>query len=447
MTTLRSQKPIPTSGGLKGRLRVPGDKSISHRALIMGALAVGETTIAGLLEGEDVLGTAACLQALGADIYKDDQDCWHVHGVGIGGLRPPENVLDMGNSGTGARLMMGLLATHPLTATFSGDASLSKRPMGRVVTPLTLFGAHFHGRDGNMLPITVTGATMPLPVSYELPVASAQVKSAIMLAALNTPGVTTVIENTPTRDHTERMFEYFGVSLDLQPLEGGTGRRIKVTGQPELVARDLKVPTDPSSAAFAIVAALITPDSELTIEHVGLNPARIGLFTTLQDMGADITYANKREECGEPVADIVVRTSALKGVTVPPERAPSMIDEYPVLCVAAAAATGQTVMRGLEELRVKESDRIAVMVTGLKACGVQVEEHEDGMTVSGNPDRPVIGGACVETHLDHRIAMSFLMLGLISDAPIDVDDGSVINTSFPNFVTLMNGLGTNISIM
>ncbi len=420
---------------LCGIISVPGDKSISHRSLIMGALSVGESTIAGLLEGEDVLGTANALKALGADIYKDDNNIWHVWGVGIGGLRQPQAPLNMGNSGTGVRLLMGLVATHPITVTFTGDKSLSSRPMKRVTDPLQQFGAKFTACENGTLPITVHGTKMPLAITYDLPVASAQVKSAVMLAALNTPGRTTVIEKIPTRDHSERIFGYFGVPIQLQT------NQIHVIGQAELSAKNMTVPADPSSAAFLIVAALITEGSDITIKNVGINPARTGLFTTLIEMGAHIKFDNIRDQCGEDVADIRVKYSALTGVIVPKGRAPSMIDEYPILCVAAACATGQTVMRNIEELRVKESDRIDVMVKGLKACGVEVHEHKDGMSVKQST---VKGGATINTHLDHRIAMSFLILGLRAEKPIIIDDATVIETSFPGFGMLLNSLGASI---
>ncbi|HPF46859.1 MAG: 3-phosphoshikimate 1-carboxyvinyltransferase [Alphaproteobacteria bacterium] len=431
MNQLTSSK----SGALKGIFTVPGDKSISHRSLIMGALAVGESTVTGLLEGEDVLGTAAALRELGADIYKDDKNVWHIHGVGIGGLKQPNKALDMGNSGTGVRLLMGLVATHPITVTFTGDESLCSRPMKRVTIPLTEFGAHFSGNENGTLPITVKGAKMPLPISYKLPVASAQVKSAIMLAGLNTPGITTVIETIPTRDHSERIFKYFGVPIKID------GENIQVTGQTELTPRKMAVPADPSSASFLIVAALIKEGSDILIRNVGINPARTGLFKTLIEMGGDIKFENERQECGEDVADIHVKYSELTGITVPPERAPSMIDEYPVLCIAATYAAGKTVMRGIEELRVKESDRIAIMVKGLKSCGVDVEEHDDGMTVSHSI---VKGTIPIKTSLDHRIAMSFLVLGLCAENQVTIDDGSVIETSFPGFVDLLNSVGANI---
>lgn len=435
MNQLTSKK----AGALTGRIKVPGDKSISHRSLIMGALAIGQSRISGLLEGEDVLNTGHAMKAMGADISKASNGDWLVHGVGVGGLSQPEIPLDMGNSGTGARLIMGLVSTYPFATDFIGDASLSGRPMKRVTDPLEKFGAKFKGAKGMTLPLTVEGISDPMPIEYKVPVASAQVKSAILLAALNTPGKTTVIEPTPTRDHTERMFEHFGVDIEIK------GTAITVTGQPELAAREMYVPTDPSSAAFPTVAALITPGSDITIENVGMNPSRTGIYTTLKEMGADINFINERLECGESVADIHVRYSKLTGVTVPKNRAPSMIDEYPILCIAAAFADGKTIMRGLGELRVKESDRIAVMVAGLKACGVDVTEHDDGMTVSGATN--IAGNDTVKTHLDHRIAMSFLILGARTDKPVTVDDGSVIETSFPGFRSLMNGLGANIEEM
>lgn len=432
MNKLTSRKATP----LTGKLKVPGDKSISHRALIMGTLAIGQSRISGLLEGEDVLNTARAMEAMGADISRDKNGDWLVHGVGIGGLCQPEKPLDMGNSGTGARLIMGLVSTYPHETSFIGDTSLSSRPMRRVTDPLEKFGAEFHGAKDMTLPITVMGISDPMPIEYEVPVASAQVKSALLLAALNTPGKTTVIEPTPTRDHTERMFEHFGVDIEVN------GTEITVTGQPELNAQNMFVPTDPSSAAFLTVAALITPGSHITIENVGMNPSRTGIYTTLKEMGADISFVNSRLECGESVADIQVGYSKLSGITVPTSRAPSMIDEYPILCIAASFAEGETIMRGLGELRVKESDRIAVMVAGLAACGIDVTEHEDGLTVTGAAT--IAGGATVKTHLDHRIAMSFLILGLGTNRPVTVDDGAVIETSFPGFKDLMNRLGANI---
>jgi len=423
------------TGPLLGTITVPGDKSISHRALIMGAVSIGESKILGLLEGEDVLGTATALRALGADIYKDKKKVWHVHGVGIGGLREPDVSLNMGNSGTGVRLLMGLVATHPIEVTFTGDSSLSSRPMKRITDPLEKFGAKFSGNSDGTLPIKVIGAKSPIPISYELPMASAQVKSAIMLAGLNTPGRTTVVEKISTRDHSERIFKYFGVPIEID------NNNIYVSGHAELTAKEMTVPADPSSASFLVVAAIITEGSDLIIKNVGMNPARTGLFETLLDMGGQIYFKNKRQSCGEDIADIHVKYSKLKGIEVPHERAASMIDEYPVLCAAAANAEGNTVMRGINELRVKESDRIAVMVVGLQACGVNVIEHDDGMTVSKSE---VSGGTLVATHLDHRIAMSFLILGLNSKKTISIDDGRVIETSFPEFTDLMNSLGAQI---
>lgn len=422
---------------LNGTIRVPGDKSISHRALILGGLAVGETAVHGLLEGEDVLATADAMRRFGARVDRGEDAVWRISGVGVGGLGEPADVIDMGNSGTAVRLLMGLAATHPVTTTFTGDASLRSRPMGRVARPLGLMGARIETREGGRLPATVRGTVEALPITYELPVASAQVKSAILLAGLNTAGRTTVIEPVPTRDHTERMLAHFGCAVEIGEQDGK--RTVSVTGYPELKGRAIAVPGDPSSAAFFAVAALIVPDSEITIEGVGLNPLRTGLFDTLLEMGAEITVTNRRDEAGEPVGDLVVRSSTLKGVDVPPERAPSMIDEYPILAVAAAVAEGETRMTGIGELRVKESDRIAAMAEGLEACGVRVEELEDGLVVTGGAGVP--GGATVTTHLDHRIAMSFLVLGLVSREPVSVDDDAMIATSFPGFAGLLNGLG------
>ncbi|MDX5360390.1 MAG: 3-phosphoshikimate 1-carboxyvinyltransferase [Alphaproteobacteria bacterium] len=426
------------SGPLSGTGRAPGDKSVSHRALIFGALAVGETRITGLLEGEDVLRTAAAMGALGAEVAREGPGAWRVRGVGVGGLAEPTGVLDLGNSGTGARLVMGLVAGHPITATFTGDASLSRRPMGRVLTPLGEMGATWLSREGGRLPLTLRGAARARAIRYVLPVASAQVKSAVLLAGLNAPGRTIVVEPEATRDHTERMLRHFGATVTVT--EGREGREIALDGEPELVAAAVAVPGDPSSAAFPLVAALTVPGSEVRMEGVGLNPGRTGLFDTLREMGADLVIENAREEAGEPVGDLVARHSALKGVTVPRERAPSMIDEYPILCVAAAHAEGETVMQGIGELRVKESDRIAAMARGLEACGVKVAESPDGMTVTGAPGA-VPGGPTVATHLDHRIAMSFLVLGLSARAPVGVDDARMIATSFPEFEALMTGFG------
>lgn len=435
---LKSSQAMPLSGGV----RVPGDKSISHRALMFGALAVGESRIEGLLEGDDVLRTAAAMRALGAEVERLEDGSWRLWGRGVGGLQEPADVLDLGNSGTGARLMMGLVATHPFTTVFTGDASLRSRPMKRVSEPLSRMGARFFTRDGGRLPAAVVGTDNPLPIVYELPVASAQVKSAILLAGLNTPGITTVIEKEATRDHTELMLRNFGATVDVEYLEDGR-HAISVTGFPELTGRHVVVPADPSSAAFPAVAALIVPGSEITLRGVGMNPLRTGLYTTLQEMGADICFQDAREEGGEPVADLLIRASRLRGVEVPAERAPSMIDEYPILAVAAAFATGTTRMNGLSELRVKESDRFAAVMRGLVACGVKVEEEGDTMVVHGT-GAPPPGGGTVAVNLDHRIAMSFLVLGMASGQPVTVDDAEAIETSFPGFEALMNGLGAKI---
>ncbi len=428
---------------LSGRADVPGDKSISHRSLILGALSVGETRVTGLLEGEDVLDTAKAMRAMGAEVTRDDEGTWHVHGVGVGGFAEPEQVIDCGNSGTGVRLIMGAMATSPITATFTGDASLNKRPMARVTDPLALFGAQTVGRSGGRLPMTIVGAVDPVPVRYTVPVPSAQVKSAVLFAGLNAPGQTVVIEQEATRDHTERMLAGFGAQITTETTD--EGRVITLTGQPELRPQTITVPRDPSSAAFPVCAALITQGSDVLVPSIGLNPTRAGLFTTLREMGADLTYENEREEGGEPVADLRARFSPdMKGIEVPPERAASMIDEYPVLSVVAACATGATVMRGVKELRVKESDRIDAMATGLRACGVEVEEGEDWWIVHGRGAGGVPGGATCASHLDHRIAMSFLVLGLATQSPVGVDDGGPIATSFPIFEPLMASLGADI---
>ena len=426
---------------LAGTVTVPGDKSISHRALIMGALAVGETTITGLLLGEDVLRTAACMTALGADVVDGGTGIWKVRGRGIGGLTEPADVLDMGNSGTGARLIAGVLAAYPFTSVMTGDASLRKRPMQRVITPLSQTGAKFAARAGGRLPMAISGSPMMLPLDYTSPVASAQVKSAVLLAGLHAPGATTLIEPAPTRDHTERMFKHFGVTVE-SALQSNGANKVRIVGQPELTGRKIVVPADPSSAAFAVVAALIVPGSQVTLRNIGINPLRTGLFDTLKDMGADIAFTNKREEAGEPVADLVVKSSKLKGVNVPASRAPSMIDEYPILAVAAAFADGETRMDGLEELRVKESDRLALMANGLKACGVNARAEGDALIVQGGSAK---GNATIAVHLDHRIAMSFLVLGMASEKPVAVDDASAIATSFPDFIPLMNGLGASMA--
>jgi 3-phosphoshikimate 1-carboxyvinyltransferase len=428
---------------LCGTIRVPGDKSISHRALMLGALAVGRTEISGLLEGEDVLTTAAALNALGARVEPAGDGKWMVDGVGVGGLAEPEDLLDLGNSGTSARLLLGILSTHALTAFVTGDASLRRRPMGRVTEPLSRFGAHFLTREGARLPLAVTGAKSPIPIEYRLPVPSAQVKSAVLLAGLNTPGETTVIEPQGTRDHTERMLRHFGATVAIEPAEGG-GKRITVKGFPELVAAPITVPGDISSAAFPLVAALLVPGSEVTIAGVGLNPLRAGLLECLREMGADITLLDAREEGGEPVADLRARAGELAGADIPAERAPRMIDEYPILAMAAACARGRTVMRGLAELRVKESDRLSAIATGLAACGVRVAVEGDDLIVEGAANFPA-GGALITTRLDHRIAMAFLVLGLGANEPVRVDDGAPIATSFPDFVPSMTRLGATFA--
>jgi 3-phosphoshikimate 1-carboxyvinyltransferase len=436
--SIRSPLRSARARALRGRIGIPGDKSVSHRALIFGAIAVGTTRITGLLEGDDVLHTARALRRLGVPIEREAEASWLVHGVGLGGLAEPEAVLDLGNSGTGARLLMGLVATHPFTSFFTGDESLCRRPMARVTAPLTEMGARFIARDGTRLPLAVLGTEEPLPIEYRLPVPSAQVKSAILLAGLNAPGDTSVIEREPTRNHTENMLRHFGAAVSVT--EEKDGRRITVAGQPELVASDLTVPGDPSSASFPLVAALIVPGSTLTITRVGLNPLRTGLFDTLLEMGANLTYENRRVEGGEPIADVVVGADTLRGVTVPAERAPRMIDEYPILGVAAAFAQGRTVMQGLQELRVKESDRLAAMAQGLEACGVKVAIDGDNLIVDGTGEPPA-GGAAIAVKFDHRIAMSFLVMGLAARLATSIDDSATIETSFPGFVALMNAIG------
>lgn len=437
------EQPLPLvsrkSSGLKGRIRVPGDKSMSHRALMLGAVALGETRIRGLLEAEDVLNTARAMTALGASARRDADGIWHVQGVGVAGLRTPDVPLDFGNSGTGVRLAMGLMATTPLTARCIGDASLSKRPMGRVTTPLEQFGARLETAEGGRLPLTLHGARDPVPITYSLPVASAQVKSAVLLAGLNTPGRTTVIEPIPTRDHTERMLMGFGAKLNIE--EQPDGRHISVEGQHELAAQDIDIPGDPSSAAFPLVATLICGGSEVVIENIMLNPTRTGLITTLIEMGARITIENRRLAGGEEVGDLRVVASALRGIRVPAARAPSMIDEYPILAVAAAFAEGTTRMEGLEELRVKESDRLTAVEAGLQANGVPTQSGRDWLEVAGGG---APGGGRIVTHMDHRIAMSFLVMGLASRIFTTVDDSRFIVTSFPEFTQLMNGLGARI---
>ena len=431
------------SAGLSGEAHVPGDKSISHRSLIFGAMAIGQTRIKGLLEGQDVLDTAKAMASFGARVTRVGDGEWHVDGVGVGGFAEPDHVIDCGNSGTGVRLIMGAMATTPIAATFTGDASLNKRPMARVTDPLALFGAQAFGRSGGRLPMTIIGAETPVPVRYKLPVPSAQVKSAVLLAGLNVRGQTVVIEEEATRDHTERMLAGFGATITSEQTD--EGRVITLEGQPELRPQDITVPRDPSSAAFPICAALITEGSDVLVPNIGLNPTRAGLFETLIEMGADLTYENIRDEGGEPMADIRARFSPdLKGIEVPPERAASMIDEYPILSVVAANATGATVMRGVKELRVKESDRIDAMATGLRANGVEVEDGPDWWIVQGRGAGGVQGGGICATHLDHRIAMSFLCLGLSTKESVQIDDGGPITTSFPIFIDLMRGLGATL---
>lgn len=425
------------SGPLRGRIRVPGDKSISHRSLMFGALAVGETRVTGLLEGEDVLATAAALRAMGARIERETDVTWSIHGVGVGALLQPEAPLDMGNSGTSTRLLMGLVASHPITARFVGDASLSKRPMGRVTEPLSLMGADF---SGTTLPLTERGLNPAVPIAYRLPVASAQVKSAVLLAGLNTAGITSVIEPVPTRDHTERMLQGFGAELWVEEEAGE--RVIRIRGEADLRPQQIEVPGDPSSAAFFAVASLVVPGSELIIENVGLNPTRAGLFDVLRQMGGQIEELNSREVGGEPVADLLVRHSALQGIDVDPALAPSMIDEFPVLFVAASMADGTTTTSGLEELRVKESDRLATMAAALTDAGARVQEREDGLVIQGTGGEPLHGSANsrTKTHLDHRIAMSMAVAGLASRDGVEVDDTRPIATSFPAFEGLLDGL-------
>jgi len=432
-------RPVPR---LSGRVRAPGDKSVSHRSLLFGAMALGETTITGLLTGEDVLRTASAVRALGAQVVEQD-GVWRVRGFGVGGGREPADVLDLGNSGTSARLLAGILASHRFTSFITGDGSLRRRPMQRVMEPLGRMGARFDSREGGRLPLAIVGTDEMVPIEYTLPVASAQVKSCILLAGLNAAGETTVIEPEATRDHTERMLRHFGAEVRTAPAEGGRGRRITVVGWPELKARNIAVPGDPSSAAFVVVAACVMPGSDVLVEHVGVNPLRAGLYATLREMGADIAFENEREVGGEPVADLHVKGGRLKGVDVPPERAPTMIDEYPILAVAAACAEGTTRMPGLAELRAKESDRLSSVAAGLAANGVRHEMGADFLVVKGDGRAPG-GGGLVKAHLDHRIAMSFLVLGLASREPVAVDDGSPIDTSFPGFAALMNGLGARI---
>ena len=424
---------------LTGTIRVPGDKSISHRALMFGALAVGQTRIVGLLEGEDVLRTAAAMRALGAEVVQEGHGAWRVAGRGVGGLVEPADVLDMGNSGTAARLLAGILASHPFFSVLTGDASLRRRPMRRVTDPLAMCGARFAGRQGGRLPLAIEGAGEALPIDYVVPVPSAQVKSALLLCGLNAPGITRIEEREATRDHSENMLRHFGATVRVEMV--GAGRVIELEGQPELRAADVVVPGDPSSAAFPLAAALLVPGSRLRIEGLGLNPLRIGLFATLREMGAVLVVENARVEGGEPVGDVVVEYAALRGIEVPAERAPSMIDEYPILAVLAAAASGTTRMRGLKELRVKESDRLAATAAMLAGNGVKVAIEGDDLIVTGTGQRGggIAGGGTVATHMDHRLAMSALVMGLASRDGVAVDDASFINTSFPGFVDLMNG--------
>ena len=442
MTGLVSKK----TSGLKGFARVPGDKSISHRALMFGALASGETTVTGLLESEDVFRTAKALEAMGVSLSPPEMKngVWHIRGMGGDSLHTPESVLYLGNSGTSVRLLMGLVAGYPVTASFTGDDSLNRRPMGRVIKPLKQMGAQFEMNIEDRLPLQITGSASLRPIHYIMPVASAQVKSAILLAGLHADGKTTVVEPQPTRDHTERMLVFFGAEVDSEIQPDGSNVVTLEVGQ-TLTGRHVVVPSDPSSAAFLTVAALITENSDIVIPNVLMNPRRTGLYETLIEMGANIVFENASDEHGEPVADIHVRSSALKGVKVPPERVPSMIDEFPILSVAAAFAEGDTVMTNLSELRVKESDRLAAVAKGLEVAGVKVETGADNLTVHGS-GQDVKGGCIIETGLDHRIAMSFLILGLASRSPVAVDDAKTIATSFPDFAVLLNGLGAQINV-
>jgi len=431
--------------GLNGAARPPGDKSISHRALILGACAVGATGIEGLLDADDVAATARALEAMGARVRAGSDGLTYVTGLGVGGLGEPEGVLDLGNSGTGARLLMGAVATHAMRATFTGDASLSRRPMGRVIAPLEAMGAQIAARGDGLLPLTIDGAAEPIPIEYAMPVASAQVKSAVLLAGLNAPGVTSVIETAPTRDHTETMLRHFGAEVAVA--DGPDGRVVSVTGYPELEAKRVVVPADPSSAAFPLVAALVTAGSQITLARVGMNPLRAGLLVCLREMGAAIEAGGEGEDGGEPVADLTVRSSGLEGIAVPAGRAPAMIDEYPALAVAAAFARGTTVLEGIAELRVKESDRLAAIARGLAACGVEVEEGEASLAIhgAGAPPRGLAKDAPpIETHGDHRIAMAFLVLGAGAANPVAVDGAEMIATSFPDFPGFMNALGADI---
>ena len=433
------------SKSLKGIVSIPGDKSISHRSLILGALAIGQTKITGLLEGQDVLDTARAMVAFGAQVEKNEGGEWCVDGVGVGGFAEPSTVVDCGNSGTGVRLVMGAMATTPINATFTGDHSLNSRPMERVTDPLRKFGVAAFGRSKGRLPMTIIGARSPIPIQYTVPVPSAQVKSALLLAGLNVPGDTIITEKEMTRDHTERMLSSFGADLKVEDIPNG--RSITLSGYSELKSQNVRVPSDPSSAAFPICAAVIVEGSDIIVPHITLNETRAGLYKTLIEMGANLSFENEREESGEPVADIRACFSPnLKGIEVPPERAASMIDEYPILSVVAANASGKTTMRGVKELRVKESDRIDAMAKGLRSNGVSVEESEDWWAVNGNGIGTVKGGSLCQTFLDHRIAMSFLILGLSSQKTIEIDDCLPIKTSFPNFIDLMRDLGANLEL-
>ena len=432
-----------SSRPLKGEVSIPGDKSISHRSLILGALAIGQTRITGLLEGQDVLDTARAMVSFGAQVEKVEGGEWYVEGVGVGGFAEPETVVDCGNSGTGVRLIMGAMATTPINVTFTGDHSLNSRPMGRVTDPLSKFGVATFGRSKGRLPMTIVGARSPIPIQYTVPVPSAQVKSALLLAGLNVPGDTIITETEKTRDHTERMLSSFGAEIKVEDYPNR--RLITVSGYSELKGQNVRVPSDPSSAAFPICAAITVEGSDILVPNITLNETRAGLFTTLIEMGANLSFENEREESGEPVADIRACFSPdLQGIEVPPERAASMIDEYPILAVVAANASGETIMRGVRELRVKESDRIEAMAKGLRSNGVSVDEGEDWWIVKGNGAGSVKGGSTCQTFLDHRIAMSFLILGLSSQKYIEIDDCSPINTSFPNFIQLMRELGANL---
>ena len=437
------QKKIAPASSVSGSIALPGDKSISHRALILGALSVGETRISGLLEGEDVLNTGKSMRALGATVERTGDFAWKVNGVGVGGFAQPQNALDFGNSGTGCRLVMGAVAGCPITAVFDGDASLRSRPMRRILDPLELMGARTReSKEGGRLPVTLSGARYPAPITYKTPVASAQIKSAVLLAGLSAPGITTVIEQEASRDHTELMLKHFGADI-VSTREGTHGRRITLSGEPELHGAEVVVPADPSSASFPIVAALIVEGSDIVLSDVMTNPLRTGLFTTLREMGASIEESDVRGDAGEPMAQLRVRASKLRGVEVPPERAPSMIDEYLVLAVAAAFAEGTTIMRGLHELRVKESDRLAATADMLRVNGVTVEIAGDDLIVEGRGHVP--GGGLVKTHMDHRIAMSALVMGLAADKPVKVDDTAFIATSFPDFIPMMRALGAEFS--